>query len=396
MKALCYNSVKDLRVENVPDPEIISPKDMIVRVTLSSVCGSDLHIINGFIPTVKAGDVLGHEFMGEVVEIGRDVKKFVKGDRVVVASVIACGECHYCNEQSYSLCDNTNPNAYIPEKLYGDTMAGIFGYTHAFGGYAGSHAQYIRVPFADNGAFKVPEGLHDDSVIFCSDAFPTGYMAADMANIKPGSVVAVWGAGGVGQMAMQSAWLMGAERVIAIDREPYRLGVAKEKSRAETLNFTEVEILEALKDLTGGRGPDCCIDAVGMEASGSGFGYAYDKAKQWARIENDRPLVLRDAIMACRKGGTVSIVGVYSGFADKIPMGAAMNKGLTFRMGQMHGPKYIPTLLDHVQNGDVDPSFLVTHKMGLDQGQQGYDMFTKKEDNCMRVVFDPQLSMQPA
>ncbi|KAA6439058.1 glutathione-dependent formaldehyde dehydrogenase [Dyadobacter flavalbus] len=389
MKALCYNNVRDLRVENIPDPAIISPKDMIIRVTLSSVCGSDLHIINGFIPTVKSGDVLGHEFMGEVVETGSEVRKFVKGDRVVVSSVIACGECHYCQHDSFSLCDNTNPNAFMPEKMYGDTMAGIFGYTHAFGGYSGSHAQYIRIPFADIGAFKVPEGLHDDSVIFCSDAFPTGYMAADMADIKPGSVVAIWGCGGVGQMAIQSAWLMGAERVIAIDKEPYRLRMAREKGRAETINFEEADVLEALKDLTGGRGPDCCIDAVGMEASGSGFGYAYDKVKQWAKLENDRPLVLRDAIMACRKGGNVSIVGVYSGFVDKIPMGAAMNKGLTFKMGQMHGQKYIPQLLEYVQSGQVDPSFLVTHKMGLEQGQEGYDMFTQKTDNCMRVVFAP-------
>jgi len=389
MKALCYNNVKDLRVENIPDPAIISPKDMIVRVTLSSVCGSDLHIINGFIPTVKSGDVLGHEFMGEVVETGSEVRKFVKGDRVVVSSVIACGECHYCQQDSFSLCDNTNPNAFIPEKMYGDTMAGIYGYTHAFGGYSGSHAQYIRIPFADIGAFKVPEGLQDDSVIFCSDAFPTGYMAADMAEIKPGSVVAVWGCGGVGQMAMQSAWLMGAERVIAIDKEPYRLRIAREKSKAETINFEEADVLEALRDMTGGRGPDCCIDAVGMEASGSGFGYAYDKMKQWARLENDRPLVLRDAIMACRKGGNVSVVGVYSGFVDKIPMGAAMNKGLTFKMGQMHGQKYIPKLLEYVESGQVDPSFLVTHKMGLEQGQEGYDMFTQKTDNCMRVVFAP-------
>lgn len=389
MKALCYNNVKDLRVENIPDPAIISPKDMIVRVTLSSVCGSDLHIINGFIPTVKAGDVLGHEFMGEVVETGSEVRKFVKGDRVVVSSVIACGECHYCQQDTFSLCDNTNPNAVIPEKLYGDTMAGIYGYTHAFGGYAGSHAQYIRIPFADVGAFKVPEGLQDDSVIFCSDAFPTGYMAADLAEIKPGSVVAVWGCGGVGQMAIQSAWLMGASRVIAIDKEPYRLRIAREKSKAETINFEEADVLEALRDMTGGRGPDCCIDAVGMEASGSGFGYAYDKMKQWAKLENDRPLVLRDAIMACRKGGNVSVVGVYSGFVDKIPMGAAMNKGLTFKMGQMHGQKYIPKLLEYVQSGQVDPSFLVTHKMGLEQGQEGYDMFTQKTDNCMRVVFAP-------
>ncbi|MDR6198050.1 zinc-dependent alcohol dehydrogenase [Siphonobacter sp. SORGH_AS_0500] len=390
MKALCYNGIRDLRVETIPDPQLINPHDAIVRVHMSSVCGSDLHLINGYVPTVMAGDVLGHEFMGEIVEVGPEVKKLKKGDRVVVGSVIACGECQHCQEQTYSLCDNTNPNAHLLEKMYGDSVAAIFGYSHAFGGYAGSHAEYIRVPFADQGAFLVPEGLSDESVVFCSDAFPTGFMAADMAGIKPGMVVAVWGCGGVGQMAIQSARILGAERIIAIDGHPERLRIAQAHAGAtHLLNYREVNIQEALKELTGGRGPDVCIDAVGMEAFGEGPGYYYDRVKQWVRLENDRPIVLREAIMACRKGGTVSIVGVYSGFVDKIPMGAAMNKALTFKMGQMHAQKYIPRLLEYVRDGKVDPSYLITHQVGLEDGQKAYDLFYEKRDHCMRAVFTP-------
>ncbi len=390
MRALCYNGVRDLRVERVPDPGIINPHDAIIRVTLSSVCGSDLHLINGYVPTVQAGDILGHEFIGEVVETGPQVKKLKKGDRVVVASVIACGECQHCQEQSYSLCDNTNPNAYMAEKMFGDSGAAIFGYSHAFGGYAGSHAEYIRVPFAEKGCFVIPEGIANDSAVFCSDAFPTGFMAADMADIKPGQVVAVWGCGGVGQMAIQSARLLGAERVIAIDGHEERLRTAQLIGGAtDILNYKKVNIQDALKELTGGRGPDVCIDAVGMEAFGEGIGYYYDRAKQYVRLENDRPVVLREAIMACRKGGTVSIVGVYSGFADKIPMGAAMNKALTFKMGQMHAQKYIPRLLEYVRDGKVDPSYLITHRVGLEQGQQAYDLFYESRDHCMRAVFVP-------
>lgn len=389
MKALCYNGRNDLRVERVPDPEIVNPQDMILRVIMSSVCGSDLHLINGYVPTMQEGDIIGHEFMGEVVEVGPGVKKLKRGDRVVVGSVLGCGECEYCQGQSWSLCDNSNPNAALVEPLYGYSPAGIFGYSHAFGGYAGSHAEYIRVPFADKGAFVIPEGVTDESAVFCSDAFPTGFMGADMAGIQPGDTVAVWGCGAVGQMAMRSAYLLGAERVIAIDREPERLEAARSRSKAETLDFSKVDIQDALKEMTGGRGPDRCIDAVGMEAVSNDLQYYYDKAKQWVRLENDRPIVLREAIKACRKGGTISIVGVYGGLVDSIPMGAAMNKGLTFRMGQMHAQKYIPRLLDYVASGQADTSDLLTYKMPLEQGQRGYDMFNAKSENTMRVVFTP-------
>lgn len=389
MKALCYNGVNKLAVERVPDPGIINPHDAIIRVKMSSVCGSDLHLIDGFVPTMQKGDIIGHEFMGEVVEIGPEVKKLKKGDTVVVGSIIGCGQCQHCSHQEWSLCDNTNPNAYMVEKAFGHSTAGIFGYSHAFGGYAGSHAEYIRVPFADNGAFVVPEGLKDEQVIFVSDAFPTGYMAADMCNIKPGDTVAVWGCGGVGQMAILSAYLLGAEKVIAIDRYEDRLAMAKINGGAEILNYEKVDIQEALKEMTGGRGPDACIDAVGMEAHSNNLDYYYDKAKQKARLQTDRPIVLREAIYACKKGGTLSVVGVYGGLIDKFPMGAAMNKGLTFRMGQMHAQKYIPRLLDHLQKGEVDPSFILTHKWSLDAAPEGYEMFKNKTDNCVRVVFTP-------
>lgn len=389
MKALCWNGINELSVETVPDPSILNPHDAIVKVTMSSVCGSDLHLLGGFVPTMKKGDIIGHEFVGEVVEVGSEVRKLHRGDRVVVGSVIGCGECSYCSTGSWSLCDNTNPNAYILEKLYGESTAAIFGYSHAFGGYAGSHANYIRVPFADNGSFKIPEGLSDEQVLFASDAFPTGYMAADMAAIKGGDTVAIWGCGGVGQMAIKSAYLLGAERVIAIDRIPERLEMAKKQGGAEVINYEEVDIQEALKEMTGGRGPDSCIDAVGMEAHSPGIDYFYDKVKQTLRLESDRPNVLRQAIVACRKGGTLSIVGVYGGFIDKFPMGAAMNKGLTFRMGQMHAQKYIPRLLDHIERGDIDPSYILTHRWSLDEGPEGYKMFKEKKDKCVRVVFTP-------
>lgn len=389
MRALCWNGINDLSVETVPDPSILNPHDAVVKVTMSSVCGSDLHLLGGYVPTMKSGDIIGHEFIGEVVETGVAVKKLSKGDRVVVGSIIGCGECFFCNHGAWSLCDNTNPNAFMLEKIYGASSAGIFGYSHAFGGYAGSHAHYIRVPFADNGAFKIPEGIPDEKVVFASDAFPTGYMAADMAGIEPGDIVAVWGCGGVGLMAIESAYLMGASRVIAIDRYPDRLRMAREHANAEILNYEEVDIQEALKEMTGGRGPDRCIDAVGMEAHSPGLDYTYDKVKQTLRLESDRPIVLREAIVACRKGGTLSIVGVYGGFIDKFPMGAAMNKGLTLRMGQMHAQKYIPTLLDHIKNGEVDPSYLLTHKFPLERGPEGYKLFKEKSDGCIRVVFTP-------
>jgi len=391
MKALCWTGINKLNVEKVPDPSILNPKDAIVKVGLSSVCGSDLHLLDGYVPTMREGDIIGHEFMGEVVETGPEVKKLKKGDRVVVSSIIGCGGCYHCNHGAWSLCDNSNTHPALLEKTYGYAGAGIFGYSQAFGGYAGSHAEYIRVPYADNGMFKIPEGISDESALFCSDAFPTGYMAADMADIAPGDVVAVWGCGGVGQMAIRSAWLKGAGRVIAIDRLPERLEMARTHGKAEVLNYEEVDILESLREMTGGRGPDRCIDAVGMEADSTGIEDVYDRTKQYLYMQSDRPAVLRQAIVACRKGGTLSIVGVYGGLMDKFPMGAAMNKALTFKMGQMHGQSYIPRLLEHVQNGDVDPAYLLTHKWSLAQGPEGYKMFKHKDDQCMRVVFAPTL-----
>ena len=389
MRALCWNGINDLRVETVPDPEIIKPHDVILKVTMSTTCGSDLHFIDGYIPTMQQGDVIGHEFMGEVVEVGRDVKKVKKGNRVVVPSFIVCGACWYCEHGLYSLCDNTNPNAELQEPLLGYPTAGIYGYTHAFGGYAGAHAQYVRVPHADNDCFQVPEGLSDEQVIFISDAVPTGYMGADFCDIQPGDTVAVWGCGGVGLMAMKSAFLLGAERVIGIDRLPERLQMAREKVGAETINYAEVDsVINTLKEMTGGRGPDACIEAVGMEAHGTGPGYTYDRVKQALRLQTDRGISLREAIMACRKGGIVSILGVF-GLMDKFPVGVMMNKGLTVRTAQQHGQKYVPRLLEHVAKGELDPSFLATHKFSLEDSPHGYDIFKHKEDGCVRVVFTP-------
>jgi threonine dehydrogenase-like Zn-dependent dehydrogenase len=389
MRALCWHGIDDLRVDTVADPIIVNPHDAILRVIMTTTCGSDLHIINGFIPTMKEGDVMGHEFMGEVIEVGREVKKIKKGDRVVVPSFIVCGSCWYCQHQLYSLCDNTHPQPELQEPLLGYHTAGIYGYTHAFGGYAGSHAEYIRVPFADNDCFPVPEGLSDEQALFLSDAAPTGYMGADFCNIQPGDTVAVWGCGGVGLMAQQSAYLMGAERVIAIDRFPERLRMARDIAGSETIDYTaDGTVLEALKEMTGGRGPDACIDAVGMEAHGTGIDYAYDVAKQALRLETDRGQALREAIMACRKGGTLSILGVY-GVMDKFPIGVIMNKGLTVRTAQQHGQKYLPRLLEHASRGELDPSYLVTHRFSLEESPRGYKMFETKEDGCVRAVFIP-------
>jgi threonine dehydrogenase-like Zn-dependent dehydrogenase len=388
MRALCWNGVNDLRVETVPDPEILNPRDVILRVTMSTTCGSDLHFIDGYLPTMREGDIIGHEFMGEVVEVGPEVKRVKKGDRVVVPSFIVCGNCWYCQHDLYSLCDNTNPNAELQEPILGYPTAGIYGYTHAFGGYAGAHAQYVRVPFADNDCFKVPEGLPDEQALFLSDAAPTGYMGADFCNIHPGDTIAVWGAGGVGLMAMQSAYLLGAERVIAIDRLPERLQMARDHAGAETLDYTRDNVLEALKEMTGGRGPDSCIDAVGMEAHGTGVGYAYDRVKQTLRMQTDRGTTLREAILACRKGGTLSILGVY-GMMDKFPIGVIMNKGLTVRTAQQHGQAYLPRLLEYAAKGELDPSYLATHRFSLEDAPRGYEMFKHKEDGCVRAVFVP-------
>ncbi|XVH31474.1 zinc-dependent alcohol dehydrogenase [Haloferacaceae archaeon DSL9] len=389
MRALCWEGVNDLRVETVPNPELVNPRDVILRVTMSTTCGSDLHFIDGYLPTMREGDVIGHEFMGEVAETGRKVESVNEGDRVVVPSFVGCGRCGYCGSDLWSLCDNTNPNAELQEPILGDTTAGIYGYTHAFGGYAGSHAEYVRVPHADSNCFLVPDELDDEQALFDSDAWATGYMGADFCDIEDGDTVAVWGCGGVGLMAQQSAALMGAERVIAVDRFPERLRMAKEEAGAQTLDYTEVEsVPDALKEMTGGRGPDACIDAVGMEAHGTGIGHAYDRAKQSMRLQTDRGQALREATIACRKGGTLSILGVY-GLIDKFPLGVVMNKGLTVRTAQQHGQRYVPQLLDHVVEGEMDPSYLATHHLPLEESPRGYELFKHKEDGCVRAVFTP-------
>ncbi|MBL1203511.1 MAG: glutathione-dependent formaldehyde dehydrogenase [Nostoc sp. GBBB01] len=389
MKAVCWNGAKDMRVETVPDPKILNPRDAIVKITTTAICGSDLHIYNGYIPTMEKGDIVGHEFMGEVVELGSGVKNLKIGDRVIVPFPISCGHCYFCQQDLWSLCDNSNPNAWLAEKLMGYSPSGLFGYSHMLGGYAGGQAEYARVPFADVGLFKIPDFLKDEQVLFLTDIFPTGYMAAENCNIQPGDTVAIWGCGPVGQFAIHSAYILGAERVIAIDRIPERLQLVEKYTNAETLNYEKVDVGEALKEMTGGRGPDACIDAVGMEAHGVDLEYLYDQVKQAVRLETDRPIVLRQMLVACRKGGHVSIPGVYVGFIDKMPMGAAMNKALTFKMGQTHVHKYLPTLLDHIQNGKIDPSFVITHTLPLEQAPQGYEIFNERKENCIKVVLKP-------
>ncbi len=388
MKALCWHGANDVRVDNVPDPTIINPRDAIVKITSTAICGSDLHLYNGFIPTMQSGDIMGHEFMGEVVELGSQVKNLKKGDRVVIPFTISCGSCFFCNQDLWSLCDNSNPNAGLAEKIYGHSPAGLFGYSHLTGGYAGGQAEYVRVPFADVGPLKIPDGLSDEQVLFLTDIFPTGYMAAENCDIKPGDTVAVWGCGPVGQFAIRSAFMLGADRVIAIDRVPERLQMAA-AAKAEIINYEEMDAGEAVTEMTGGRGPDACIDAVGMEAHGTGLDALYDKAKQAVRLESDRPTALRQVILACRKGGTVSIPGVYGGFVDKVPLGAAFNKGLTMKMGQTHVHRYLRPLLDRVQKGEIDPSFVITHRMKLDEAPHAYEIFKNKKDNCIKVVLKP-------
>lgn len=391
MRATCWEGKRNVRVEQVPDPRILNSRDAIVKVTSTAICGSDLHLYNGFVPTMEKGDILGHEFMGEVVETGTGLKNHLKvGDRVVVPFPISCGTCVSCQRGLFSLCENTNPNAWLAEKMFGHSAAGIFGYSHLTGGYAGGQAEFVRVPFADVGPLKVPEELSDEQALFLSDIFPTGYMGAEMCDIEPGAVIAVWGAGPVGQFAIASAKLLGAERVIAIDRFEYRLRMAKERAGAtDTINYKKVSVLEALKEMTGGRGPDACIDAVGMEAHGHPAIYAYDRTKQALMLETDRPIALREAIMACRNGGTVSVIGVYGGFIDKFPMGSLMNRSITIRTGQCHVHRYMRPLLERIQRGEIDPSFVVTHRMRLDEAPQGYDMFLHKEDECVKVVLKP-------
>jgi threonine dehydrogenase-like Zn-dependent dehydrogenase len=387
MKATCWEGRKTVRVEQVPDPRILNARDAIVRITSTAICGSDLHLYNGFIPAMEKGDILGHEFMGEVVEVGPSVRNLAVGDRVVVPFTIACGHCSACQRDRFSCCENSNPNAWMAEKLFGHAAAGAFGYSHLTGGFAGGQAEYARVPFADVGPLKVPEELTDEQALFLSDILPTGYMGAEMCNIQKGDVIAVWGAGPVGQFAIASAYLLGAERVIAIDRFPYRLRMAVEKAgAADVINYEEESVLERLKELTGGRGPDACIDAVGMEAHGHGPVYAYDRAKQAMRLETDRPIALREAIMACRNGGIVSVIGVYGGFIDKFPMGSVMNRSLTIRSGQCHVHRYMHPLLERIQRGEIDPTFVITHRMRLDEAPLGYEMFLNKQDNCEKVV----------
>lgn len=390
MKAVCWYGTKDVRVESVADPRILNPHDAVVRVTLTAICGSDLHLYNGYNPTMGKGDILGHEFMGEVVETGSAVTSLRPGDRVVVPFAIACGQCFYCRRQLWSLCDNTNPNAWMAETAYQDSTAGLFGYSHMFGGYAGGQAQYVRVPFADVGALTIPPDLTDEQALFLGDIFPTGYMAADNCAIQSDDIVAVWGCGPVGQFAIQSARMLGAARVIAIDRFPERLHMAQRYGRADVINYDEVDdVVEQLRRMTGGRGPDACIDAVGMEAHGTTLTAWYDRLKQSMRLETDRPIALREMILACRKGGTVSIPGVYSGFIDSVPFGAAFGKGLTFKMGQTHVHRYMRPLLDRIQQGVLDPSFIITHRLPLEQASEAYQMFSDKEDSCVKVVLTP-------
>jgi threonine dehydrogenase-like Zn-dependent dehydrogenase len=388
MKAVCWERTNVVAVERVPDPEILNPRDAIVKITSTAICGSDLHLLDGFIPTMQAGDILGHEFMGEVVDVGRGVTNLAKGDRVVVPFPIACGRCFFCHNQLFACCDNSNPNAWMAEKLYGFSPAGLFGYSHMMGGYAGGQAQYVRVPYADVGPFKVPAHLGDEQVLFMTDIFPTGYMAAENCEIDKNKTIAVWGCGPVGQFAIRSAFLLGAQRVIAIDTVPERLRMAADAG-AETLDSMADDVFARLKDMTGGLGPDACIDAVGLEAHGAHIDYWYDKAKTMAMMATDRASTLRQAIHCCRKGGVVSIPGVYGGFIDKVPMGSAFSKGLTLKMGQTHVHKYLPRLLEHIEKGDIDPSFVITHTVPIDQAPEMYKAFRDKKDGCVKVVLKP-------
>ena len=388
MKAVCWQGIHEVGVETVPDPHLINPRDAIIKVTSTAICGSDLHLYDGYIPGMYSGDILGHEFMGEVVELGSAVSNLQVGDRVVVPFPISCGNCFFCERELFSLCENSNPNAHLAEKFWGHSPAGLFGYSHMLGGYAGGQAQYVRVPFADVGPMKVPEHLSDEQVLFLSDILPTGYMAAENCNIQPGDTVAVWGCGPVGQFSIKSALLLGAGRVIAIDRFPERLRMAQSIG-AHALNYEEVDIPEALKELTGGRGPDSCIDAVGMEAHMPGAHGAYDKIKTSLKMETDRPGVLRQAIMACRNGGTLSVPGVYGGVIDKVPFGAIVNKAITVKTGQTHVQRYMRPLLERIDKGEIDPSFVITHRVSLDEVPQAYETFRNKEDECIKVVVQP-------
>lgn len=390
MKALCWFGKEDVRVEEVPDPQIQDDRDIIIQITSTAICGSDLHLYDGFMPTMQKGDILGHEPMGEVVEVGKAITKLKVGDRVVVPFTISCGSCFFCQNNMYSLCDNSNPNAEMAREVMGQSPAGLFGYSHMLGGFAGGQAEYLRVPYADVGPIKISSGLPDEQELFLSDIFPTGYMAAENADITPGDTVAVWGCGPVAQFAIQSAWMLGAGRVIAIDRVPERLAMAAAHGKAETINYEQEDVYERLMEMTNGRGPDRCIDAVGTEAHASGVVGVYDRVKQSVMLESDRPYVLREAIMCCRKGGTISIPGVYIGFGDKIPLGPMMNKGLTIKTGQTHVQRYLEPLLQKVEAGEIDPSFVITHRAPLEDGPQLYKTFRDKEDGCIKVVLQPR------
>jgi threonine dehydrogenase-like Zn-dependent dehydrogenase len=390
MKALCWHGKGDIRCDTVPDPGILDDRDIVIKVTACAICGSDLHLYDGYMPTMESGDVLGHETMGEVVAVGRGVSNLKVDDRVVVPFNISCGDCFFCRKQLFSLCDRSNPNAEAARKMMGHSPAGLFGYSHLLGGFAGGQAEYMRVPYADVGPIKVPEGLPDEQVLFLSDIFPTGYMAAENAEIEPGDTVAVWGAGPVGQFAMQAAWMFGAGRVIAIDNVPERLAMAAQHGRAETIDFDEVGVYDRLMEMTGGRGPDRCIDAVGTEAhAGGSFDAVLDKIKAATFLGTDRPHVLREVIMCCRKGGTISMPGVYIGLLDKLPIGALMNKGITIRTGQTHTHRYLAPLLKKIERGEIDPSFVITHRASLEQGPELYQRFRDKENGCIKVVMRP-------
>jgi threonine dehydrogenase-like Zn-dependent dehydrogenase len=387
MRANCWMGKQKLSVHHVPDPQILNARDAIVKVTATTICGSDLHLYNGFMPTMQKGDILGHEFMGEVVDLGKAVKNLKIGDRVVVPFCIACGNCEQCELGNFSCCENGNPTGWMPEKLMGHATCGAFGYSHLTGGFAGGQAEYVRVPFADFGPLKVPSTLSDEQVLFLSDIFPTGYMGAEMCEITPRKVVAVWGAGPVGQFAIASARMLGAERVIAIDRFPYRLKLAVDKAGAtDVINYEDQPVQETLREMTAGRGPDACIDCVGLEAHGHGLPYAHDRVEQKLKLQLDRPLAVREAIFACRSAGIVSILGVYAGLVDKFPLGPLMNRGLTIKTGQCHVHRYMKPLLERIERGEIDPSFVVSHHMNLDDTPRGYDMFMRKQDEVMKIV----------
>lgn len=390
MRAVCWWGKGDVRVLDVPDPEILNPHDAIVRVTLTAICGSDLHLFDGVVPTMLRGDILGHEFMGEIVEVGSEVKRLKVGDRVIVPFPIACGRCWFCQNKLWSLCDNTNPNAWMVEAITGYAGSGIYGYSHMYGGYAGGQAEYARVVFADTNAVKIPAGIPDEKVLFLTDILPTGYMAAENCDIRPGDTVAVWGCGPVGLFAIASARLLGAERILAIDRIPERLALAQEQWGAEPLNYEDVDDpFDEIKQRTGGRGPDKCIDAVGMEGHGHTADAIYDRVKQALRVQFDRAHSLRQALHACRKGGTVSIPGVYAGLIDKVPFGTAFAKGLTLKMGQTHVHNYTGPLLARIEKGEIDPSVIITHRVGLDDAPEMYEIFRDKEEDCIKVVMKP-------